>query len=407
MWDVRAITEDESDLFRSRLSRGFGGDPDSDEKAKDRFLEIFEIDRTVAAFDDGDLIGTGGAFSFELTVPGGRTAEMAGTTIITVQPTHRRRGVLTAMMDYHLDEASSRGEPLAGLWSSETSIYGRFGYGPATLRHEVEMSTPAVALRNPETPGEVRFVEAEDAGAVMKEVYETVRERTPGMLSRSEPWWRLRRLRDDESMRRGMSARRYAVYEEDGEALGYVTYRQKQKWEDFPEGEIHVIELIAATPVAHRGLWDFLTNIDLFPKLEWWNAPVDDPLPFDVTDPRRVQRKLEDALWIRLLDIPAALESRSYEQDGDLVIGVDDPFRPDNTGIYSLSVQDGEAKCEAVDGIEPEVECGVDVLGHLYLGGGDAYGMAHAGRIRADDGAVRRLHRIFRTDRAPWCPEVF
>ena len=407
MWDVRAISENESDLFRARLSRGFGGDPDADEESRDRFLQLFEIDRTVAAFDDGDLIGTGGAFSFELTVPGGHTAEMAGTTIITVQPTHRRRGVLTAMMDYHLNEASSRGEPLAGLWSSETSIYGRFGYGPATFRHEMEMSTPAVALRSSDAPGKVRLIEAEEAEPVMREVYGGVRKRTPGMLSRSDVWWRLRRMRDDESVRRGMSARRYAVYEEGGRALGYVTYRQKQEWDDFPEGEIHVIELMTATSEAHMGLWQFLTNIDLFPKLEWWNAPIDDPLPFHVTDPRRVQRKLTDALWIRLLNIQEALESRSYEGDGALVIGVDDPFRPDNTGIYSLSVQDGEAKCEVVDGVEPEVECGVDVLGHLFLGGGDAYGMAHAGRIRGDDGVVSRLHQIFRTDRAPWCPEVF
>ena len=407
MWDVRAITESESDLFRARLSRGFGDDPDTDEESRQRFLELFEIDRTVAAFDEGDIVGTGGAFSFELTVPGGNYVGMAGTTIITVQPTHRRRGVLAAMMDYHLSEAASRGEPIAGLWASESSIYGRFGYGQATLRHEIEMSAPTVALRRPDTAGKVRLVEAEEAEPVMRKVYESARAGTPGMLSRSDVWWRLRRMRDDESMRRGMSARRYGVYEEDGETLGYVTYRQKQKWEDFPEGEIHVIEVMTSRPSAHRALWGFLTNIDLFPKLQWWNAPIDDPLPFDVTDPRRVERKLTDALWVRLLDIQAALESRSYQQDGTLIIGVDDPFRPDNTGVYALTVENGEAKCEAAGQTEPDLECGVDVLGHLYLGGGDAYGMAHAGRIRGDDRAVTNLHRMFRTDRAPWCPEVF
>lgn len=407
MWDVRAITEDEVDLFRARLSRAFGGDADEDDEARERFLELFEIDRTVAAFDDGDIIGTGGAFSFDLTVPGGGTAGMGGTTILTVQPTHRRRGVLTAMMEYHLDEVASRGEPIAGLWASESSIYGRFGYGQATARYGVEMDTRTVVLKSPDPTGRVRLVDAETAEPVMRGVYEQARTKKAGMLSRTDAWWRLRRMRDDESIRGGKSARRYAIYEEDGESLGYATYRQKQKWEDFPEGEIHVNEMITNSPSAHRGLWGYLTNIDLFPKLEWWNSPVDDPLPFDVIDPRRVERKLADGLWIRLLDIPVALESRAYGVDGTLLIGVDDPFRPDNTGIYSLTVESGEAKCGRVEEVEPDVECGVDVLGHLYLGGGDAYGMAHAGRIRGDGPAVSTLHRLFRTDRAPWCPEVF
>jgi predicted acetyltransferase len=407
MWDVRAVTEDEIDLFRARLSRAFGGDADEDDGARDRFLEIFEIDRTFAAFDDGDIIGTGGAFSFDLTVPGGRSVGMGGTTIVTVQPTHRRRGVLTAMMEHHLHEVASKGESVAGLWASESSIYGRFGYGRATFRCEIEMDARAVAMRGPDPLGRVRLVDAEEAEAAMRNVYEQARMDRAGMLSRTDSWWRLRRMRDDESTRGGKSARRYAIYEQNGQPLGYATYRQKEKWEDFPEGEVHVIEVITITNAAHRGLWGFLTNIDLFPTVEWWNSPIDDPLPFHVTDPRRVEREITDSLWVRLLDIPVALESRLYEQDGTLVIGVDDPFRPDNTGRYRLTVEGGEAKCQKEDGAEPDIACGVDVMGHLYLGGGDAYGMAHAGQIRGRDDAVRTVHRIFRTDRAPWCPEVF
>jgi predicted acetyltransferase len=407
MWDVRSITEDEIDLFRARLMRAFGSDPETEEEARERFAELFEIDRTVAAFDDGDMIGTAGAFSFDLTVPGARSVGMGGTTIVTTQPTHRRRGVLNAMMEFHLDEVVSRGEPVAGLWASESSIYGRFGYGQATLRCEIEMDARAVALRSPDPVGRVRLVDAEEAEPVMRLLYEEARMDRAGMLSRTDAWWRLRRMRDDESIRDGKSARRYAIFEEDGQPLGYATYRQKEKWEDFPEGEIHMIEVITTTPAAHRGLWGFLTNIDLFPKVEWWNSPVDDPLPLDVADPRRVRREITDALWLRLLDIPAALESRSYEQDGALIIGVDDPFRPGNTGTYRLTVDGGESECENVDGVEPDIQFGVDVLGHLYLGGGDAYGMAHAGRIRGRDEAVQTLHRVFRTDKAPWCPEVF
>lgn len=406
MWDVRAISEDEAKLFRSRLTRAFGADPDTDDEAGNRFLELFEIERTFAAFDAGDIIGTGGAFSYELTLPGGSTVPMAGTTIISVQPTHRRRGVLTSMMGYHLDEVGQRGEPVAGLWASETSIYGRFGFGTATFRYETKLRTPSVTMATPEPGGRVRLVDPEGVEPIIRLVYEKVRPTVPGMLSRSDSWWKHRMLRESESRRGGKSARRFAVYEEGEEPLGYAIYRQKENWEDFPEGELHVIEVISASPGAHRGLWGYLTNIDLYPKVEWWNSPIDDALPLHVTEPRRIQRELSDSLWIRLMDVSAALESRQYEQDGEVVVSVEDPFRPANSGSYRLSVEGGSAACERVDA-PADVNCAIDVLGHLYLGAGDGLGMARAGRIHGDSRAVQQLHRIFRTDRAPWCQEIF
>lgn len=406
MLDVRAITEDEVDLFRSRLTRAFGADPETDDGARERFLELFEIERTFAALEDGDMIGTGGAFSFELTVPGEKTVPMAGTTIVSVQPTHRRRGVLTSMMEYHLDEVVERGEPVAGLWASEASIYGRFGFGPATYMYETKMRTPTVTMATPEPIGRVRLVDQADIEPVLTSVYEKVRPNTAGMLSRSEAWWKLRMLRESESSRSEKSARRFVVYEEGGDPRGYAIYRQKQNWGHFPEGEVHVIEVISASPAAHRGLWGYLTNIDLFPQLEWWNSPIDDALPHSVTEPRRVQRELSDSLWIRLMDVSAALEARRYEHDGEVVIDVEDPFRPPNSGKYRLSVSQGSATCQRVDAAA-DITCTIDVLGHLYLGGGDGLGMWRAGRIQGDAPAIQQFHRIFRTDRAPWCQEIF
>lgn len=407
MWEVRAINEDEADLFEDRLARAFGGDGFDDDEGRRRFLELFELDRSVAVFDGDDIIGTGGAFSLELTVPGGNAVPFGGTTIITVQPTHRRRGVLRRLMGYHLDEVASRGEPLAGLWASESSIYGRFGYGPATYRHEVRMESPTVTPRGPEPKGRVHLIEQDEAEPILRSVYERHRPRLAGMLSRSDTWWRLRRMRDDESTRGGKSARRYAVYEENGSIDGYATYRQKGEWDGFiATGEIDVNELIAVTPSAHRALWGLLTNIDLFPKVEWWNAPVDDPLPEQITDPRRVKRQLVDALWVRLMDVPAALEARSYESDGSLKMQIEDVFRPSTSGTYRLEVSDGEVRCERVDDA-PDVSCDIDVIGHLYLGGGNARTMSVAGRLVGDPEAVGLMHRMFGTDRAPWCPEVF
>lgn len=407
MWDVRPINDSEVDLFRRRLSRGFGGDGPTDEDAEKRFRDLVALDRTFAAFDDADIVGTGAGFTFDVTVPGGGTAAMGGTTMVSVQPTHRRRGVLRAMMAHHLDEVANRGEPLAGLWASESGIYGRFGYGSATYRHEVAMDTASIAMRGPEPFGRVRLVDHDGAEPILRSVYERMRERTPGMLTRSDVWWSHRRMRDDESIREGKSSRRYAVYEDAGSPHGYATYRQKEEWDGFfASGEIDVIEVMAASPDAHRGLWRFLTNIDLFKRLEWWNAPVDDPLALEVSDPRRVQRRLWDAMWIRVMDVPAALEARSYEVDGSLTMEIDDPFRPATSGRYGLEVSGGRATCRRIED-DADLSFDIDLLGHLYLGGGSAVAMAAAGRLTGSDDSVARMHRIFRTDRAPWCPEVF
>jgi len=407
MADIRTITDADAELFRRRVALGFGNDAESDAASKRRFEAIFEYDRTFAAFDGDDIIGTAAGFSLGLTVPGGAEVPMAGTTVITVQPTHRRRGVFRALMESHLDDVAARGEPLAGLWASESSIYGRFGYGPATYRHSVAMETGSIEFRAEQAEGSVRLLGAPEAEPVIRDLHEKVRTTRSGFLSRSDAWWVHRVIADPESWRGGKSSNRYVVFEEDGSATGYASYRQKAKWDDFAAGgEIEVSEVIATTAASHSGLWSFLTNIDLYTELEYWNLPVDDPLPFEVTAPRRVRTKMVDGLWVRLMDIPVALEARGYESDGGITFSVDDASRPQNTGTYRLDVADGRGHCERVSSTA-QATFDVDVIGHLYLGGGNALAMAQAGRVEGDPGAVVSLHRLFHTDQAPWCPEVF
>lgn len=407
MWEVRNITDDDIELFRKRIDRAFGGDTNEDPEAIERFKMVFANDRTFAAFDGEDIIGTGGALSFDLTVPGGNTVAMGGTTIISVQPTHRRRGVLRALMTAHLDEVAGRSEPVAALWASESSIYSRFGYGPSTYRHRVNLATKRIRMRDASIPGSVRLLEAEEAEPLMHQIYEGVRITRSGMLSRSDGWWHARHIHENERGRDGKSKRRYAVYFEGEKPLGYATFRQKSHWEDFmPGGEVELGEVITMNNDAHRSLWSFLTNIDLFTDLEWWNVAIDDPLPDIITDPRQVKRTLADGMWVRIMDVAVALESRSYETDGSTIIEVSDDYRPSTSGVFEVVVEGGEAKCVATDQ-EPEVSMGIDVLGHLYLGGGSAVTMAAAGRLAGSTESVVSLHRLFTTAAAPWCPEVF
>lgn len=407
MYEIRTITDGDAEMFRSRVSRGFGGDAESDDASRERFKAIFELERTLAAFDGAEMIGTGAGFSLGLTVPGGAEVPMGGATVITVQPTHRRRGVLRSLMGRHLDDVAERGEPLAGLWASESSIYGRFGYGPATQRVVAKIDAQAVGLRQETPAGPVRLLETGDADPVLRSTYEAARPSRAGMLTRSDAWWTHRLLADPESWREGRSKLRHAVYGESGSIEGYASYRQKSKWEDFlAHGEVDISEVIATTPEAHTALWAFLTNIDLFPNVEWWNMPVDDPLLWKVGDTRRIKRELADALWVRIMDIPAALSARTYDSEGVVVFRLTDPTRPQLSGTYRLEVADGVGNCERADA-PADVSLEADILGSLYLGGADAISMAVAGRIDGDAEAVRRIHRLFRSDHPPWCPEVF
>ena len=401
---VRPIEASEFETFRAKMARGFGCDPYPQDDPV-FFRKIIELERTVAAFDGDELVGTCGAFSFDLTVAGG-TLPMGGTTIITVQPTHRRRGVLRAMMTAHLDEIRERGEPLAGLWASETSIYGRFGFGQAADLHHVKLDADTIEFRGDPPAGEVRLVEPAEARPKMEAVYERVRPTRPGMLSRSDAWWIGRMMYDPEHRRAGRSSKRFAVYTGPAGVEGYAVYRQKEKWDEFPEGEVQVLEVMAATPEAHEALWRYLTRIDLYPKIEYWNLPVDDELPWRVVEARRVRRHVWDALWIRLIDIPRALEGRSYRAEGRIVFDVRDRFLPLNDGRYLLEAGPGGSKCSRTSD-DADLQLDVNVLGALYLGGQSVSPLSRAGWIRGDPKSLATAGALFAWDPQPWCPEVF
>lgn len=405
-WTVRSITESEIDEFRERVSQGFGRDPSDKPEARERFTRIFDLDRTFAVFDNDVMVGTGAAFTFDLTVPGG-ALPMGGTTVITVRPTHRRSGVLNAMMRFHLAEVMGRGEPIAGLWASEGGIYSRFGYGIATTKRDATVSSSNAVFSKAPVSSVVELLTEDDARPHLVDVFDQLGESLPGMFTRNEDWWRSRVLVEETAAQGDLSQRRYAVAFTGGLATGYAIYRQKLDWSDgTPKGEISVTELLATSGEARRALWNFLTNVDLFQTVKWWNMPVDDPVTAMVDNPRSISGDVGDALWIRLLDIPTALTRRIYESDGSIDIGVTDGFLPDNSGTYRLEVFNGKASCVRTAD-RADLSCDVDVLGHLYLGGGSALTMAEAGRLEGDVSKIRLLDHMFRTAAAPWCPEVF
>lgn len=406
MTEIRFITEAEAPAFLRAVPFGFGDDLTEEEGTDERFRETFPLETCIAAFDDDRIVATFGSFDFDVTVPGG-TLPMAGTTIVTVQPTHRRRGVLRQMMRMHLDQAIERGQPLAGLWASEPPIYGRFGYGLATHSHDLRLRTDKITLPPGPDSDTVRIIDPSEAAELLPPMYDHVRLATPGMLSRSEVWWRNRRLRDPEHWRDGASSRRIAVASRNGTPVGYVAYRQKEKWldDEIPEGSVEVIEVVPTDDDARRTLWHYLAHIDLFPNVHWWNAPADNPLYVEVDNLRWITTRHRDTLYLRVLDVPAALSARTYESDGAISIGVADDFMG-RGGTFRLEVTDGVGTCTAAGG-EPDVRMSVADLGALLLGRPGASTRWRAGRIHGDREAVRSLDRLMRTTELPFCSEVF
>jgi predicted acetyltransferase len=373
------------------------------------FSQILEPERTLGAYDGDQLVGGGSVFSMSLTVPGGGRVGAAGVTAVAVLPTHRRRGMLNALMAEMFADARRRGESAAILWASEGSIYQRYGYGMSTLVSNLDIERERAVFRSADEPvGSVRLLEIDEAIERFGPIYDQLAATTPGFLGRSQTWWRVERLADYEQWRRGRSRKFYALYEHEGKALAFAVYRIKSEWGDAGTASlVDVQEAMGVTPSATREIWRYLFGIDLIARIQAWGGPADHPLLLMLAEPRRLRLRLGDGLWLRILDVPAVLSARSYENDGEFVLQVDDGVLPDVGGRWLLTVRSGRADVEPT-GDPAALALDVADLAAVYLGGFTFAQLAAAGRIREQAaGALSRADRLFATARQPWCPEVF
>ncbi len=400
--EIRACRdEDEAKRALGPISHYFGTGPEP--SWVDRILPLSSPDRFHAAWDGDTAVGGAGVFPLELTVPGG-VVPTCGTTTVGVLPTHRRRGILSGLMRAQLDDAHERGEPLAALWSSEAAIYGRYGFGVASLQGSIDIERRYVSLRSRAGRGTVRLVGAEEALVLIPPIHDEARRSIPGMFARSPSWWELRRMSDAESQRQGGGELVRAVLEVDGRPAGYALYRVHTNFEHGSStGHVDVIEALAATPEATHALWQFLLEIDWLPSLRCNLIPQDHPLFLLVAEARRLRYTAGDGLWVRLLDVGAALSARSYADDGRIVFDVRDGFCPWNEGRWVLT----GGRAERTDA-DPDLRLDVADLATPYLGGFTFAQLARALRVEElTAGAIARADALFRSDRAPWCPEIF
>jgi len=384
------------------IGQYFGAEPT--EERMERFSRNLPLERMLAGREDGRIVGAAGSFAFQLTAPGA-ALPAAGVTVVGTYPTHRRRGVMRALMRAQLDDLHERGELLACLWASEETIYGRFGYGMASLNCSMALPREHTAYARPlDRRGRVRLVEAGEALERFPPLWDAVRLQTPGMFSRSRDWWEYRIVFDPADRREGAGPKRFCLLELDGEARGYAVYRHRPGWEDgVSTAKLEVLEAIALDGRPTAELWRYLLDIDWTATVSCWLLPVDHPLLLLLAAPRRMKLRIGDGLWLRLVDVGAALSARAYAAGGALVFQVEDAFCPWNEGRWKLEGGEARRTRRAAD-----LALDVAALASAYLGGFTFAQLARAGRVEElRPGAAARADALFRTDRAPWCPEVF
>ncbi|RIV32424.1 GNAT family N-acetyltransferase [Micromonospora radicis] len=368
---------------------------------------IFEPERGLLIRDGTELVATAAAFTRALGVPGG-SVPAAHVSMVGVAPTHRRRGLLNALMRRQLRDIRQAGEPVAVLWASEGRIYPRFGYGLAAQRLQITGDTNELRLPAPTgDEGRLRLDRPTERLADLARIHDRVGADRPGWSARDDRWWRYV-LVDPESQRDGATERRVVLHEGPDGVDGYGLFRTKAQWEGTgPRGLTTVDEVVTSSAAGYRAIWRMLLSIDLARRVSFLRAAVDEPLLRLVDEPRRLGPQLVDALWVRLVDVPAALAARRYATDVDVVVEVTDDLLPENTGRWRLQGGPKTASCVPATG-PADLACDVRCLGELFLGGTGLTTLADTGRLRElRPGALAHAGPAFGWHRAPSALEVF
>jgi predicted acetyltransferase len=403
--ELRTATDDELPALAEMISGAFLQDPDDDLLDLERL--VYEPDRMHVILDSGRFVASGGVLTRELTVPGA-VVPAAHVTAVAVAPTHRRRGLLSRLMSAQLESVRDRGvEPIAALWASEGAIYGRFGYGAAAWHVSYEAVKQETSVPGTTAPGRLRPVVPREATAEFAEIYDRVRVDRPGYSGRPGRWWE-HLMADPKERRRGMTALRGILYEVGGTVEGYAIWRAKGGWGDTgPNGEVQVGELVALSTESYSALWRFLFSIDLTRTVKYQFAAVDEPLRYLVTNPTGLGASVSPSLWVRVVDVQAALAARRYAAPVDVVVEVSDAMFSSNEGRWHLVGDGSSAKCEATNAA-PDLAFDVRELGAAYLGGVSLRTLADAGLVsEQQQGSLAAASLAFGWHRSPSAVEIF
>ena len=441
MLELKTLTDADFIPWLHAEARAYGNRLDHDPAV---LRPHFDLARTIAVYDRAAAGGAGahivgGAHShlLEMSLPGGSAAPVAGVANVAVQPTHRRRGVMSMMMRHQLHDCHARGEPLAALFASESGIYGRFGYGIGSFHEQWRIDRHHTAYARPPDRNHARaaaarhiaFVDPADILDELPAVFRRATAGRPAVFQRAAHHWQ--QAADDPEHRQGGPGGLFyaACRNDDGHIEGYAVYRTRRP-------VVIVQELMTTTVAAAAALWRFCFDTDLMETTEALKRPLDDPLPWLLADPRRLQRTTRDGLWLRIIDARHALTLRRYDALGRLTLQIQDDLCPWNTTPLTLETTPdtaadaaaSDANADDADAADaashapdtgahaecrptrsaPEITITVSALASAYLGAATFTTLARAGLAEEHTpGALQKADRMFAVTLQPWTPYNF
>lgn len=376
-----------------------------DDSSDQRRAARIETERMWVVEDRGQFAGNGGVRTMDVTVPAAPgkpcpIVRMGGVTAVGIHPTHRRRGLLTQMMAAMLDDCRERDEPVAGLIASESVIYGRFGFGLASDSAAYRIDSSRSAFRSEPAPRDIRLIDHAEASKTLPGLFDSARTARAGEPNRTPAFWE-EVLADKPAERHGLSGLFFAVADE-----GYAAYRAKHDADVLKAERVDIVveEIAAADPDTNAALWRFVLDLDLIGQVTFRRRPLDEPVRWRLADPRQLQTKaVNDRLYLRILDVPAALTARGYATEAELGIDVlPDANASSDPAVGTWKLEAGPDGAQCGSGAQADIRMTVTSLGSLYLGGVSATTLAAAGLIEElTPGSIATADRVFATAPAP------
>jgi len=403
--NIRHITPNEEEEYLKIVYTVFGMKPFQD--YFERRKHTMEIDRCLAAFVDGKIVGANGVSTFTLSVPGG-IVKAGGIIDVVVYPTHRRQGLMSKLMKKQLNEILQKNEPIAFLHSADSGTYGRFGFGLATFQENWEIQRHDTKFRKTlndyNSVENIEMVSSQDISSLMPEIYEIAWNQRPGMIKREISRWNRLKLEMERKDIPGISS--YALFKKDGKYEGYVNYRLDLN-STATDGNLLINEIISTTDEAHLNLLNFCMNIDGVKKITSKSRPLDDSITWVLEDPRKLSRYVQDQLHLRILDVPSALITRKYNVDGQITILITDNILESNNTKFLLESSGDIVKCEKTN-LPHDIKIDIRELGSLYLGGTTWLNLWRSKLIETN--SLEKLHladQMFYNIHSPWCADYF
>ena len=406
--EIRPNTIDEFKNLKQTNARASGliySDSDID-----TFRLLFDPERSLCAFENGKIVGNVASYYTDMTIPGGTFLPTAGVAQVSVQATHRRKGILTMLMRRQLNEINERDEPIAFLGASETAIYGRFGYGVSSFIQEWEFdkhnNTKFINGFNPK--GQIQFIEIEDAKKIFPDVYEKIRPSRPGFVSRKRANWDNNTGWDwvfKKSTLFGQNPNRFFIkYTVNSETQGYAIYKVNQTGPF--AGELTIMELMALNIDAYKSLWRFCLDMDLVNTVKAPDRPLDDPILWMLQNSRR-KRTLTDSGWLRIVNVEKALAKRAYSFEGEINLQIEDKVCDWNDGIFNLQGSPLGAKCNR-SSEKADIVISASSLASIYFGTTSFSNLFSAGLVEENTpGSIQIADSMFRTNNYPWFTDIW